>query len=494
MRARDRIGPHLLGGLPNYEKETQFLDQNAALTTAEALPEARRMTLALPRPGILLSLCAGEVVLLLLMYLLGPALSRLTSLWSVTVAAFCGLLLISALYVKRNYGTKGVLIVCCAFLLKVLVGVVHSLCFFDPHYFSNFGSFSYFWDFEWMDRMMQGLAVYWTDNGFSLPPATFYVNNKNPFLIAYNALLYYLSGVNYLNLAPWNALHSLYVALLVGALALESGATRVQARFALALVAFQPFGFISSVIWRDSVGQFWLILGVYLLIASREKKYLWILAFPAACFFAWSHRQPYLLAVAVLAIYLVYDSIFKPGQRVRTKLLLLGLLALALCSLPVLAGLALERFVGSDQMSIHPLLIPLRVLRAMAGPFPWYQVLMGVSDAIFMPVDFIQAVCNLTLWIIVLPVALRNWRETRRIDPCLLVGGMLFLMAVVAVGVHMPYISVGIVLLIPLACRVPQVRWLRTFLGCFYGFLFANILYAAMGLSGGGIVMGITGY
>jgi len=441
---------------------------------------------------LLAGLLLAHAAVLIPMRFFGYELSRYWSLLSVTGAAFAGLLVFSAVYIGRAFGKKAVYILCLAFALKVGLGVWHYLFFMDADYFTTMNAFSYFHDFEWMNNKMQAAADFWREEGFSPLPATFYFGNKNPFLLAYNGVLYFLSGNNHLNISPWNALHSIYVAILVGALALQAGATKTQARFALAIAAFQPFGFISNLMWRDSVGQFWLVLGAYLLIATREKKWWWVLTLPAAGFFAWSVRQPYLLLLIALAAYML-ASAYRSKMNMWLILLFFGAIAVGLNVLPAVMGLALDRFQGTSQLSFDFFLFPLRIVRAIAGPFPWFQLFMGVDGAEYMPVDFIQAVYNLALIILVVPIAIKKWKETG-LDPSFVLSALLFITAAQAVGVHISYVSIGMVLLLPLVCRVPTAKWHKTFFLCLLGFIIANTAYWLLGLAGSGVVQGLTGY
>lgn len=467
---------------------TSIADQTASLDMS-----CGNLCTAQPRT-LLLPLLLGHGTVLLLMSLMGYDQSRLQSLISVSFAAFCGIMLLSFLYVRKALGSKAILIIAAAYFVKVFVGVFHSLHFFDSDYFTDAMGFNYFADYMWMEGKMRDAADHWRQYGLSPLPITFYAQNKNPLLLAYNGFLYYLSGENYVNIAPWNALHSIYVAVIIGALALHAGASKMQARFALGLAAFQPFGFISNIMWRDSVGQFWMLLGLYLFIVTKDKKYLWIITLPLACLFALSQREPYLLAVLGLAAYLSLEAIFREKQKMTKKLVILLAVVAVSCFLPELTSFAFERYTRGDQLNISPVLFPLRILRALAGPFPWYQLFMGVNGAEFMPPDFIQAVYNLTLIILAVPLALKMWKESKRIEPSMLVAFLLYFMAVQAKGIHIAYTSIGVVLLLPMICQLPRTTWFRTFVLCFYGFLFANIAYGMSGLAGGGIIMSLTGY
>lgn len=444
---------------------------------------------------VAVSILFGHGTVLLIMLLFGYELSRYQSFLSVTCASFVGLFVISVTYVKNAFGKKASLIIYIAFILKVCVGVWHFLSFIDSYYFTSTGSYKYLWDYQWMHETMQFVSSYWRQYGLLSPlPESYFIGNKNPFLIAYNGILYFLSGDNHLNISPWNALHSLYVAILVGALALHAGATQMQARLALTLAAFQPFGFISNIMWRDSVGQLWLILGAYLLISTQGKKYLWIILLPVSCFLAWSLRQPYLLLILALAVYMTLSSVYQSKKKGLIIASLLALIMVGAVFLPAFLELAMGRFSGTHQLTVNFLLFPLRLVRALAGPFPWYQVFMGVDGVEYMPADFLQAVYNLSLIVLALPLGKRMWRESKIIDPSLLLCVLIFVSAAQAVGVHISYVSTGMVLLLPLACKADYKKLLPTFFVCFYSFFIANLCYWALGLSGSGILMNVTGY
>ena len=74
----------------------------------------------------------------------------------------------------------------------------------------------------------------------------------------------YLSGsFNPLDLAVQNSLFSIFTALIIAHIVKSEGGSSKQIKLALLLGLFQPFSSISTVIWRDVVGQFFIALGGY---------------------------------------------------------------------------------------------------------------------------------------------------------------------------------------------------------------------------------------
>lgn len=440
---------------------------------------------------MLAALLAGHSAMLCFVWICGAHLSRMMSLVVMACGGLLSLSVISVLYVRRYYGLQTIAILLAAYIAKVGVGVWHYLAFLDSEYFSGVSAYDYLWDFKWMDVSLIFVSNYWRDYGFGLLPESYFLETKNAFLLAYSAISYFLGGDNALNIAPWNAVHSVYVAIIIGALCIQNDVRKKSAMFAVALVSFQPFGFISSMMWRDSVGQLFLVLAVFLILAVRRRKYLMIIVLPFACFLAWSQREPYLIAVFALGMYVVYLS-YKKKMHGFVALLIIGLALIGVNLLQSIIDLSFMR--ASSQSSINVLLFPLRLLRALMGPFPWYQVFLGVDGWIYMPIDFVQTVYNIAIYILAIPLAFAAWKRNSSVNPVFFIWALLFATGIQAIGVHQGYISIGVVFLVPLIKDIKVGRYASVFFGCFGVFVSMNLLYWMLGLTGSGVLMGITGY
>ena len=89
----------------------------------------------------------------------------------------------------------------------------------------------------------------------------------------------FLSGsFNAFDLAVQNSLFSIFTSLVIAQIVKEEGGTSKQIKIALLLTIFQPISFISTMIWRDVVGQFFLALGGYFLYKSTKKNKILMVA------------------------------------------------------------------------------------------------------------------------------------------------------------------------------------------------------------------------
>lgn len=407
-------------------------------------------------------------------------------LWA--LHASCGRLL---------FGKQAFWIIGIAFLTRLGVGSTHYITVINPEYFSNPDVFVYLWDFQWFHESLQFVSSHWHSDGLLAPlPEKYWVNNKNALLLAYCAIGYYFSGDFALTVAVWNSLHSVYTAFIVAALAGHLGANRQQRRFVLAFLAFQPFGMISSMMARDYVGQTWLAIAVYLLIALINWRVIWLLSIPLAGLLAISVRQPYLIIILMGSgyVYLFQKKVVISGRI----LLLLTVLGVILFSglWVTLGDISLGRFSEKDAYGASRiLLLPFRLLRAVIGPFPWFQVFddpppPGVE---FMPIEFLQVIFNLSLLLVAVPRIWRRFKKYNTVNLAVPFGILLFISGAFATGVHLTYITIGLIFLLPEASSAKPTVWCRCFLYSTAFFILANEVYWILGLKGSGILRDASG-
>ena len=440
---------------------------------------------------VLLPLLLTHLALIVYMWAVMPGLPADLSLVLLSLGC-CGAVLFayrnSALH--KALGGTGMGILAAAFVTKVLIGVIHFLTIMDPNYFSHPQYFGYLHDYAWMHEIMTLVSRVWQQHGFlsELPPK-FWLENKNTWMLGYNGVLYFFTGPKVLDIAPWNTLHSMYVAIIVAALALRAGATRNQALLALTIAAFQPFGGISSIVWRDSVGQCWIAIAMYLLVITEDKHLLSLVALPAAAFLAFAQREAYFMPIVV--VWALMHLVSAGGDRTVRTLLVSGVMVLAAIlavyfNVWELIGSLAPRIQQTAEISssVSMTMIPLRMLRGIIGPFPWYQIFM-VKYWEFLPADFLQHVLNLTIYIIVAPGIWREYKETKRIDPNCVLAGLLLLMAIVNLATHSSYVSIGSVFFLPLACKQGKPKnWIVIFLIVLGVYLMTNLVYWSLGLTG----------
>jgi hypothetical protein len=470
---------------------------SGAFRASEAVPS--RTTLGNAPYWILSGVVVGHLAVIGLMALMGELRSAFASLILSTLIGLVGIYVVYHIGLRRVLGSAGLYVLVTAYLFRVGVGVVHYLAVMDPEYFAQPSAFTYIWDYEWMHVSMVMVSDTWRAGGFFTSlPQEYWLENKNPVLLIYGSLVYYLNGVCALNVAPWNSLHTIYTACLVAGLAYYGGANRRHTLLALGVAAFEPFGIISSVMWRDSMGQLWVVLGVYLVIITRHRPWICLPMIVLASALAYSQRTAYVSIIVIgSAIILI---LLKRMRGSMGLLMQIGALGGAFLVFRVFGGafsdaLSVGTLTGDGQLSFSRVsMFGLLGLRAIMGPFPWFHILNKPSGFEFMPTEFAQVVVNLAIFITIIPMLLRQPFRQSENAPATVFGLLLFASGTIAFGVHTGYVSIGMVLLVPLACRAGGRVFSRNLLLSFGGFCVANILYAASGLYGSGSIQGITGY
>lgn len=372
-------------------------------------------------------------------------------------------LLLYFLYSRRFLSFQLFLLVLTFFILRVLLGVYHYLALFDDNYFNvsspvlNIG----LWDYESLDYSMALLANTWNDYGFLKNTTDYLVSNKNTWLHPYLALLYYLpNNTHFLNIAILNSFHSTLVALVVAGYAYKYAALNFNNIFLIALM--QPFGLISSVMWRDTVGQFFFISGL-ILIAEYSGR---IRAF----------YQPVIGAILLMSLRNVYFIIviiiflFRAVATKSIKKLNSGFTVAAIVLIIIGSDYAIPYLTLSDRHSYSDLLsLPKKIVVAFIGPFPWTQIFdVNIAAREYLIQDILQALYASSIW--VLFIIKFKWAHLQSIifsmsQKTILLGIILVTtMSALSFG-YVTYVTVGTVLLLPFLVTVKLYEFFALFVG-----------------------------
>lgn len=429
----------------------------------------------------------GMAVMFVLLRVFGAvATTPLGSLLGASLACIAGLIVISRAHYTRLLGRSFTAVVLLVFVVKIAIGVGHYLYFFEPNYFSQpLGFFAWIYDFGQLEEAMRSISAFWHAYGFVDVPRSPIVE-KSWILAVYHALLYYLNNAYFLNFVPWASFHTLLVGFLIASLALQRGATPRQATAAFALAGLQPLFLYADLPQRDMVGQFFVVLAVYLVVHSLDKRIQLALVLPVALVLVYAQRWAYpfvVVGAVLLALLLV-------RRKVGLALVLLGVLLLTWSQLSTeLIDLTVGNYSSSSQFAVDALPItsiarlPAAVIVGVVGPFPWTQV-FEVQDAfIHLPPSLFQAWLGMLIWLIVLPRLWRQWQTTRTVDELALFSFLFALSGMMTSATHTGYVHIGTVLLLPMACQAPAREWTRKALVVFYLYLIGHVVFIGLGLS-----------
>lgn len=464
----------------------------------------------------LIWLFLGTVLFFFLFWALPKGDSPLGSFNAAFLAGGIGLV-VSSVSLRRVQGYRLFLVLLlAAYLLRVLVGVYFYQKVVDPDYFEGNGKFratSENWEYQWTYLHAADVAKIIASNGLNLSGLldpdgadsgnealrhsdTFNAKlDKNAYIHTWMGSFLAAGGSrNALDLAPFNAFHHCFAAILVVACALACRFTVTAAVRGGTLVAWVPWGFAASIMWRDSVGFAWVTLAVTILCLGRRGGIAGtLLAFIPAAFLAWADRLPYLTAIAVIAaLSVIYDQQEGDGSRS-------GKLVKAVVAVAVVALIAYRFGTHIQESSLggyekqtsglgHRILFfPLLVLRGVVGPFPWF---VGARFNLYVLCDYLFHVLQLA----VIFKLVRNLREiTGRLNMMSYATVVFWASGCLALGVHTAYLAVAFPFLAPNAFEGKGK--LRYYLPLsLVLFAIVNLTYVTLGLSGSGLVTGTTGY
>lgn len=413
----------------------------------------------------------------MLLYYITPQNGTQTeTLFATFFCAFVSLgLILKLMHTDGIFSSRLVLTALLIFTIRVVLGVCHYLLSIDDTYFSRTSTiYSYHYDFEWLNNAMIDISSYWRNNGFSSLPLNIVLDAKNSFLLPYFALLYYLGGnEHFLNLTVINSLHTALVAVLV--IVFSASIKDKKSNNAVFMVAMlQPFGLYSSIIWRDSVGQLFLVAGAILIMQFHGK--IRFLAMPVlGSIFMMFLRNIYFVIGIITTLLIIIGKTKKNNSSLLRTGATIFALALSTASLSDLVFGYYNLQNNGFSFMQEVISLPKTILIGLIGPFPWTQIFNpGIIGREYLFSFVLQAIYNITIITIVangLITKKINWRFPN--FPILFFVFSILIAGLLSYG-HASYVSVATIMLIPL---IPNLTT--------KGFLIVAFYFAAFNLMTG---------
>ncbi len=380
------------------------------------------------------------------------------------------------------------------FVLKMGIGTVHYLSLIQPEYFESSGTPEYLPDFLWIHNFAKYLAEYRISNGYFTFPDLQYLSllqfGKSHLIALFISDVYYFTGPNALNFSVINTLTSIYSSVLIAAMVNEMGYPLKQVKTVLILCLVQGFAIIPSVLERDIVGQFFLVIGLFLLFYFRKRKLLQLLFLPIVLFLFYSLRTTY---VIIPLIVLLYNFLLELPPKYKQFKYYIVIAAIPAIIFILSTANFLDQvnaystgkeggFKNAANLTYY-VLLPINIFRAFLGPFPWVQFLEYKSYTLYHPMDYWQAILNIALVSFAFKVAVKKYRE---LDMVSLTGIILLLISLFSGLFNMTYIAVGIIFIYPLVAHITARQWAKRIGNIFVAYIFFNLLFIALGLYGQG--------
>jgi len=418
--------------------------------------------------------------------LVGSGLGRIESYLIAFFSASLSVVYLSYKF-RRQYKINIAIVAMAGFCTKLLIGYMFWEFYMWPDYFNQYSYLAFdHYEYLFTHNSMEKIAEHRINNGFfSLPPVVYALGQGKYIFINYIMSNLYMSGnSNLLDFSVQNTLFSFYTAIIVSLIAIRFGASKRQAKVVFIISLFQPFSFISVMIWRDVVGQFFFMFGVYLLLISFNARMMKV----SAILVISSLSMALLRSVYVfIPIFLYFLKYFKDGiVSVRKGLIFLFLMAF---SALVLYRSNLIAFLDAgyssylrDASSIKFIvLLPIDYIRALIGPFPWINWFQFTDNTIFLIGNYLQAVYVIAI----LYLTIKYYKSSKSVFK-FYVSFLFFLLLTMSLApddIHTEYFTFAAALLLPISAKYLTInRFILTYGVVFSGYIVLNIIYLLLGL------------
>ena len=442
--------------------------------------------------NILFHLFISYILFISILIFGGSDLGRVESYLVAFFSASLSILYLSYKF-NRLFGINIAIMAMIGFYIKLLIGYIFWQFYMWPDYFINPNSALVFDHYEYLfshNSMIKIAEHRIANNFFSLPPVVYALGQGKYIFINYIMSNLYMSGnSNLLDFSIQNTLFSFYTAVVTSLIAISFGCSKRQTKIIFIISLFQPFSFISIMIWRDAVGQFFFYLGVYLLLLSFNARMIKVLITIATSSLSMALLRSVYVFIPVLLYFIKY---IKDGI-ISVRKILIFLALVALFSL-VLSKTYLLSFLQAGYSSYLSdaggikflLLLPIDYVRALIGPFPWINWFEFSDNTIFLIANYFQAVYVISI----IYLTTKYYKSSKSdLKPYLTFLFFLLLsMSLVTSDIHSEYFTFAAALLLPISAKYLTInRFLMTYSTVFLGFIMLNIIYLSFGLYNQGL-------
>ena len=438
---------------------------------------------------LLFHLLVSYTLFISLLILIGSGLGRLESYLVVLFSATLSILYLAYKF-NRLFKIDIMISAIVGFSVKLLIGYIFWEFYIWPDYFSSQNTSIVFDHYEYLHTYNSILKIteYRTDHGFFTPlPLVFFVEQGKYLFINYIMSNLYMSGnSNLLDFSVQNTLFSFYTAIITSLIAMGFGTTKNQTKIIFIISLFQPFSFISTMVWRDVVGQFFVFLGMHLLLLSFNSRMIKSIAMLVTSSFLMLLLRSAYVFIPTLLFALQY---FKSGiKSVRKGLIFLAfivLVAFTLYKTNLIVFVEAGYFSYLRGMDIITLILslPIHYVRSLIGPFPWVNWLEFNDNTIFLIGNYLQAVYVL----VIIYFTVKYYKSCTSGFKSYIVSFCFILlsMSLVVSDVHSEYFTFAAALMLPISAKYLTItRFVVNYYIFFTGFIILNIVYVLLWFNG----------
>jgi hypothetical protein len=335
------------------------------------------------------------------------------------------------------------------FFIKIVIGIAHYLFFFNADYFSGDGEILRIFqsDFTSYFDYVNGLSESKVSHGlFYFDDSVQKVTHVE--LLNVLAMFMYKYGIHAMNILPLNCLFSSLAALNIYICLQKIETFKEKKTGLLWLLTLFPLFLDNAIFVRDITGQFLMSIGLTcFVISSNRYKLLWIV--PASYLF-YMQRVGYVFVPFIA--YVIDAAVNKKSSK--NLLYLPVVLIVAFYFISGVGGVEedLALRTGGDGVAggTSLLLLPIRVVFGIIGPFPWTQfIVKGLVDPAYASqlYNYIAGVIHVGCLIMLFSSAETFKRLLK--NQVFMVGLIIVGMGILDGAMHITYIMAGTCFMVP---------------------------------------------
>lgn len=430
----------------------------------------------------------SKIVLIAVLFTTLPMLFSIggepSTTWSYIRSCLCffALTLIS---VWLLLGKKYVRFYAIAFIVQIMIGLLHYLIFLDPDYFSTTGApFSGLWrEYQSVFGSVEGLIEGRKMNGaFYFDSEAWYVTHPEIWRILTWPITFL--GLKWLTFAPLNVFSSLLASTNLMVWYNCKYANQVNnnesGKYLLFFSAFFPQFLLNDTVWRDPFGIALISVGLVLLSLS-DSTVSKICSFIVLAIFSFFQRTVYLVVSGATLALRELNS-----KSAAIKVILAPLFVILIFVLfQIFGNLESEGYSSGYVNEMSFLALPIKIIFGLIGPFPWTQFprIILIDPAFNYQ---IQDYFTGTFQVGYLFAIVSNWKNIsfKKLDYMTIMGFGIALSGFVSKMMHIGYISEGLFFTLPWFFSQIGPKYRKYLVGAFIALCGLNLITIVLGTSG----------
>ena len=425
----------------------------------------------------LIGILLFSIVCFLLMGNTDNALSSF--IWS--SFAFLFITIFSSLLLLKE--TKWVWFFIFAYLIKIMIGLGHYLYFIDPDYFISgiYKPLTWEYDGAFNQILRSAHDKIYHNNIFYYEYYEGGVTHQE--ILSLISIPFMFFGDYVMTIAPINAFSSLLISMNLILLSRFKFQYSNKSVKSIALVsAYFPMTLISSLLYRDIVGLSLMSIGLTLILFSK-RTITQIVMLIVACYLFYLQRTiyPLILLVAFTINAIILQNYKSKIKDIFSKLVII---ILAIILIPVIISYSAteaNRNMLSSGLNVNLMTLPIKMIVGLIGPFPWSNFLLYKTFPAYayQLQDYLQGALNIAILVTII-ISWKKYVRKGQLNLLNITGILLVITGLFNAYMHMPYIAIGFMFLIPwLFTYINLTKFNKHYLYSFFALLLLNIIVIA---------------